>query len=182
MAKPFCLRGHPRTPETITPAGLCRECKRLHGLKYYAADPDKFRAEARARKKVLLSDPKARRKWLDYNRKWLAALTPEKKEQRRACGRKYRFNLTPEAYAAMLEQQNGRCRICGLIFGIENSSRPRVDHDHTCCPGRRTCGKCTRGLLCLRCNNALGWYENNLDLLQAYLDHQKSQDSQGGSK
>jgi hypothetical protein len=31
-----------------------------------------------------------------------------------------------------------------------------VDHDHSCCPGRQTCGKCVRGLICRQCNTAFG--------------------------
>lgn len=34
-----------------------------------------------------------------------------------------------------------------------------VDHDHKCCPGQYSCGKCIIGLLCRNCNAMLGQYQ-----------------------
>lgn len=62
------------------------------------------------------------------------------------------FQLTPEAYWALWDAQNGRCAIC---LG-RSSRRLSVDHDHSCCPGKTSCGKCVRGLLCtMNCNRTL---------------------------
>jgi hypothetical protein len=36
-----------------------------------------------------------------------------------------------------------------------------VDHDHSCCQGRRSCGKCVRGALCNRHNLYLGFIEKD---------------------
>jgi hypothetical protein len=36
-----------------------------------------------------------------------------------------------------------------------------IDHDHSCCPGRRSCGKCVRGALCRSHNTYLGYLEND---------------------
>jgi hypothetical protein len=36
-----------------------------------------------------------------------------------------------------------------------------IDHDHSCCPGPRSCGQCIRGLLCSTCNTALGFLHND---------------------
>jgi hypothetical protein len=54
------------------------------------------------------------------------------------------------------------------------AQRPRIDHDHSCCPVplsgvSRSCGKCVRGLLCVRCNTWLGWLEKYAESARTYL-------------
>lgn len=36
-----------------------------------------------------------------------------------------------------------------------------VDHDHSCCPGPKSCGRCVRGLLCRTCNSAAGLLQDD---------------------
>lgn len=75
------------------------------------------------------------------------------------CEKHYRpyakYGLSPEANTALLEAQGGGCAICG-ITASESPHPLVVDHDHSCCPGKRSCGKCVRGILCRACNVALG--------------------------
>lgn len=66
------------------------------------------------------------------------------------------YNITREQYDALIEQQAGRCAICNEA----QRDRLCVDHDHRCCPGPRSCGRCVRGLLCQRCNLMLAFVEN----------------------
>ena len=67
------------------------------------------------------------------------------------------YGLTPGLYRVLYEAQNGLCAICHRASG--KSKRLAVDHDHACCPGPNSCGKCVRGLLCGVCNRViLGWY------------------------
>ena len=35
----------------------------------------------------------------------------------------------------------------------------QIDHDHSCCPGANSCGRCIRGLLCGGCNKRLAHME-----------------------
>ena len=66
------------------------------------------------------------------------------------------YNLTFEDYLNMLVWQGGACAICKLSV---DGYRLSVDHDHACCPGKTSCGRCVRGLLCTRCNWTLGRIE-----------------------
>jgi hypothetical protein len=67
-----------------------------------------------------------------------------------------KFSLTVEEYDAILEAQDGVCALCECppTRGISL----HVDHDHGT--------GAIRGLLCVRCNNALGLFRENPDLLK----------------
>lgn len=55
-----------------------------------------------------------------------------------------------------------------------------VDHDHSCCPGERSCGKCVRGLLDQKCNTMIGMARDNVATLtraQIYLEVSDGADS-----
>lgn len=81
---------------------------------------------------------------------------------------KFYFKITLEQYDEILEAQDGVCAICKQPPMLIRLS---VDHDHKCCPGRKSCGKCVRGLICQRCNAVLGYIEsgNLLGAILAYL-------------
>ena len=65
------------------------------------------------------------------------------------------FSITRGQYDSQLAIQGGVCAICGDSESRESNGIPwllQVDHDHSCCPGKKSCGKCIRGLLCANCN------------------------------
>ncbi|WP_350310807.1 endonuclease VII domain-containing protein [Pseudarthrobacter defluvii] len=64
-----------------------------------------------------------------------------------------KYNLPPEEYRRMLEEQGGACGSCGKV---PENRRLVVDHDHSCCPTKTSCGDCIRGLLCDDCNWGIG--------------------------
>lgn len=77
-----------------------------------------------------------------------------------------KYALSLERYREMLAAQDGRCAICGVASpGDVRIDRFHVDHDHSCCPGDTSCGRCVRGLLCRACNTALGNFRDNPDVL-----------------
>lgn len=84
-------------------------------------------------------------------------------ENRRKYHLQSKYGLTEEAFAAIKVAQEDRCALCRDPFGKEAF----VDHDHACCPGQRSCGECVRGILCRKCNQGLGMFNDNPDLLVA---------------
>lgn len=57
-------------------------------------------------------------------------------------------------YQSLLALQDGCCGACGRH--PKNGERLVIDHDHSCCPGVKSCGECIRGLLCAGCNAGIG--------------------------
>ena len=78
-----------------------------------------------------------------------------------------KYGLPAGKYEEMLIEQAGRCAIC--LGPMTGTREPAVDHDHACCPGQRSCGRCVRGLLCRRCNSILGYARDDSNVLHAAL-------------
>lgn len=79
------------------------------------------------------------------------------------------YNLTREDFEKLLSSQGNRCACCGEASpGLRDWN---VDHDHNCCPGKESCGKCIRGLLCSHCNPMLGFAKDNISRLQSAINY-----------
>lgn len=63
------------------------------------------------------------------------------------------YKMTVLQYNEML---SSGCHVCGSFSNL------CIDHDHACCPGELTCGKCIRGVLCNKCNSAEGLLDSDL--------------------
>jgi hypothetical protein len=86
----------------------------------------------------------------------------------RRCNLKARFGLSLEDYDRMLAGQHGKCAVCATTEpGGRYNTFFLVDHDRTCCPGNKSCGKCVRSLLCFKCNVGLGAFDDDPDRLMA---------------
>ena len=64
----------------------------------------------------------------------------------------------------MFNKQNGKCAICGK-HQIELKQSLCVDHNHTT-------GK-VNGLLCTRCNGAIGMFNDDIILLEKAINYLK---------
>jgi hypothetical protein len=109
------------------------------------------------------------KRWQQANRdKYLAKQREYVESGRKAIANrkshlKRKYGLTVEQYDQMLEAQGRSCAICGRPQPTWTSLH--VDHDHE--TGR------VRGLLCFRCNNAIGDLDDSPDrfvLVAEYLE------------
>jgi len=88
------------------------------------------------------------------------------------------YGLTEIKLKQMLTEQDNKCAICEVEFKVYITKKGHkrvsyhIDHYHGCCPGRYSCGKCIRGLLCGPCNVGLGHHERLMaykEALDGYL-------------
>ena len=85
----------------------------------------------------------------------------------------WKHGLSAAQKAEIAEKQGG-CAIC--FTSVPGGHGWVVDHDHTCCPGERSCGSCRRGILCVRCNSALGYAGDDPARLRRMADYLESGD------
>lgn len=89
-------------------------------------------------------------------------MTDDERRLRRYKHVKQHFGLTPEQYDKLVNDQNNCCAICHESESEINKKSTHikplsVDHDHAT-------GK-VRGLLCSRCNQGLGKFKDDPQLL-----------------
>ena len=116
--------------------------------KYYLKNKDKIleRNALYPKEKKAISSSKTYRK----------NSTPEKRKNHKL---KHRYGISLEDYKVMHLKQKGLCKICN------SESKLHVDHDHK--TGR------IRGLLCFKCNNALGNINDDIKILEKMINYLK---------
>lgn len=72
-----------------------------------------------------------------------------------------KHGTTEKWHEEKLVEQGGTCALCPATKSL-NNNRLSIDHDHSICPGKYSCDKCRRGLLCSDCNTKLGYLEATL--------------------
>jgi len=115
----------------------CRKCSAKYAISYYHNNSEKINAYCQIQRAN------------DYGRKYHLKRT---------------FNLTPDQYEIMLENQKGGCALCDKTPQEEGRALA-VDHCHET--------EKIRGLLCFQCNSSLIRKHFTPDLLRkaaAYLE------------
>jgi hypothetical protein len=124
----------------------CKACTAARRKAWYQQNRTREIARVKAWQQA---NPERLKAWREKNRN-------RRLEQLREIHLRNKFGLTPQEYDRILEAQGGVCALC------ERPPTPgislHVDHDHAT-------GE-IRGLLCMRCNNALGLFGEDPDVLK----------------
>ena len=161
-----------------------RELLRANSRAYYAANREKLLPKQRTRNRTNYAKhtetyAKRSKAWQDKNperasmlsRAWQAR-NPEyramyykaNREKARKDTRKRKlksYGLDHQSYSAILKKQEGQCPIC-LRF-LAEQAMPSVDHSHAT--------GVVRGILCRKCNAALGLLEDSPANLERALEY-----------
>lgn len=105
----------------------------------------------------------------EYMRKRRA--DPEIAEKGREASRDYvrrnpywvKYRMSKDDWERMFARQGGKCYLCNDELIRDSRKSTHIDHDHMCCPGDRTCGKCVRGIACSWCNQGIGQFRDDPD-------------------
>lgn len=121
----------------------CRECERYRTQKFKTEHPDLYKqsALARTKKYQAANKPKLQVAW-----------------EHRKLGK---YGLTLDGYNQLLASQNQSCAICKQT--CPSGKKLAVDHDHATSE--------VRGLLCLNCNNGLGRFRDDPELLTRAIEY-----------
>ena len=131
----------------------CKPCTSKRNIGRYAKDPERYRNEKKANYHKNLEHSRSQSKNWQFTS----------------------YGVSREWYETKLAEQDGKCAICGAEKPDGRCKYLYIDHQHACCSKRPCCGKCVRGLLCLRCNSFVerfdsnpGWAEKALAYLARY--------------
>jgi hypothetical protein len=160
----MCSKGHKDWAFNGKNNIYCAECSRVAARAWYWANKEK-RAKYIREYREKNSD-----KLKEYDKERYKK--PERKLASKANKLKYSYGLTLEQYYSMWEAQDNRCAICPKEL-VEGKAGAHVDHDHKCCPGKTSCGKCIRGILCADCNNLIERAKENEDILMEAVQYIK---------
>lgn len=138
-------------------ATQCKLCHREYQKEYFKKEDVRERSAKNALRRYHQMSPEEKREYNSVSR-------------RKSWHLKTKYGVDLNWYFRTLEEQGGGCAMCGSLPSEDRYLS--VDHDHACCLGEKSCGKCVRGLLCVACNSGLGIVEKEgfLDMAFKYLE------------
>jgi len=127
-----------------------------------AANPEASAAASRRRNEAVKADPERLARYREHHAHWKRQrYRTHRSEVRRHHRNSYlrtTYGIEPEEYDRRLAEQGDRCAVCPATEPGRGKKYFPVDHCHE--TGR------IRGLLCDRCNRAIGLLRDDPDLLE----------------
>lgn len=147
------------------------EKQRERNRRHYLANREKHKAKTQAWQAANPErSAQLQREYRERNKDKLAAKRKEIYEKNKPAERLQRrhakirkYGLTPAEFDAMLDAQGRVCAICGTDKPSKRDNTFRIDHCHK--TGN------VRGLLCMKCNSALGMLQDSIPSLQKAIEY-----------
>jgi hypothetical protein len=137
----------------------CKKCKDSRPNTYWKTE--KARARERERYLKRVSTPEGKAVLLQAHRKYKQSEHGKLAEWKRYLKKNYKITL--EVYDNILESQGGGCAICGMK---PKERRLHIDPNHST--------NLIRGILCGKCNKAIGLLNENLNLFDRAKEYIKN--------
>ncbi len=160
---------------------MCKSCMLIRAREYYQRNAKEKRGyyweykEARLLyQKIHNQEPGVKRRRKEYYRKYSQEhkVDPKRLRHNKLISQ---YHITLKEYNNILVMQNGACAICNKAETSRSKSGTikslSVDHDHNCCCGEKTCGRCIRGLICDKCNQLLSRANDSIEILQSAITY-----------
>ncbi len=151
--------------DTSIPTKFCKKCSTLRKLDEFhknKANPDglQYRCKACSTKDMAAY---VKKKGPEWRKQFSRRYEKTRKVCRRRLDLKTKYGITPAEYDKMLAAQGGGCAICQSKDAHNRWGTFHVDHNHDT-------GK-VRGILCNRCNSALGLLGDDMEGVLKFVDY-----------
>lgn len=163
-------RPRPVYPEGMKKCSHCKELKPITEFSRATSTWDKLNSACKpcalastnrwlARKREAGEYEEVKRNRREGMKRWREANLEESRDRHA----KWKYGVEHGTYDMLLEQQKGRCKICGTDAPGVRLTRFHIDHSHS--TGN------IRGLLCEHCNRGLGHFKDIPALLRKAADY-----------
>lgn len=142
--------------------GSCKKCYSAQAKAGLTANPERQVAKRARGRQWHAANPE---RTSTNGQRWRAANPEHNKKKNRRWELHTKYGITPEQFDDLLAAQNGECACCYTSEPGGQWDTFCIDHDHTT-------GK-IRGLLCHRCNLAIGMLGDSLEGVERAMEYMR---------
>lgn len=145
------------------------EHRKEYLMNWYSENPEKVKKQReeykdiknKRRREMYKNDEEYRKQRLIDASNWQKNNPKKRKNQRL----REAYGITYEEFEKLLDKSEHKCQICGFSDKSDKKMFPIVDHCHK--------NGNVRGILCAKCNFALGQFNDNIDSLKNAIKYLK---------